>query len=177
MRLTIPSPDSPYSGEKLLCSTLNSCTASGETPLFHCMLGDTREIETPSTSTSVPPSWPPFTLKSSVVLSAGLLPTCPTNPGTSVMNCTGLRMVPDTSSGRFATRLLCTVVPISEVAVSSWLASAITVTFSETAPICIWTSKATVASVCTVTPSREYFFRLGPSIVTEYRPGGRFANE
>src|SRR5229473_2262907 len=92
----MPSPDSPYSGEKLLCSTLNSCTASGETPLFHCMLGDTREIETPSTSTSVPPSWPPFTLKSSVVLSAGLLPTCPTNPGTSVMNCTGLRMVRDT---------------------------------------------------------------------------------
>ncbi len=86
-------------------------------------------------------------------------------------------MAPGTASGRFATRLLCTVEPISEVAVSSWLASAITVTLSETAPSSIWTSKATVASVCTVTPSREYFFRPGPWIITEYRPGGRFANE
>src|ERR1700687_1727212 len=173
----MPSPDSPYSGEKLLCSTLNSCTASDETPLFHCMLGDTREIETPSTSTSVPPSWPPFTLKSSFVLSAGSFPTLATNPGTSLINSTGLRTGPSTASRRLDTQRLCPVEPVSEVAVSSWLASAIAVPFSETAPSCIWTSKATVASVCTVTPSCEYFFRPGPCIVTEYRPGGRFANE
>ena len=167
VRLIMPSPDSPYSGEKLLCSTLNSSTASGETPLFHCMLGDTREIETPSTSTSVPPSWPPFTLKSSVALSAGLLPTTPTNPGTSVMNWTGLRIVPVTSSGRFAIKLLSTVTPISEVAVSSWLASALTVMVSVTEPICISISSDTVLPVCTVTPSRSYFFMPVASTFTE----------
>src|SRR5437667_11552154 len=108
----MPSPDSPNSAEKLLCNTLNSCTPSVDTPLFHCVLGETREIETPSTSTSVPPSWPPFTLKSSLELLPGSFATPPTNPGVDVMNCTGLRMVPDTSSGRFATKLDCTVDPI-----------------------------------------------------------------
>src|SRR5438128_12189057 len=106
VRLTIPSPDSPNSGEKLLCKTLNSCTASVDTPLFHCVLGDTNEIDRPSTRTSVPPSWPPLTLKSSLAFLPGLLPTLPTNPGTSSMNCTGLRIVPDTSKGKFATRLV-----------------------------------------------------------------------
>src|SRR5438034_8341155 len=36
--LTMPSPDSPNSAEKLLCNTLNSCTPSVDTPLFHCVL-------------------------------------------------------------------------------------------------------------------------------------------
>src|SRR5947208_17043881 len=99
----MPSSDSPNSAEKLLCNTLNSCTPSVDTPLFHRALGETREIETPSTSTSVPPCWPPFTLKSPLELLPGSLATPPTNPGVSAMTCTGLRMDPYTSSAIFAT--------------------------------------------------------------------------
>src|SRR5208337_4302060 len=117
VRLTMPSPDCPYSAEKLLCNTRNSSTASVETPLFHWVLGETSEIDTPSTRMSVPPSCPPLTLKSSLELLPGSFATLPTNPGTSSINWTGLRIVPETCSGRFATNFDSTVAPISEVVV------------------------------------------------------------
>src|SRR3989442_10162290 len=77
--------------EMQIGSVTETITVNADASQLETATSDTREIETPSTSTSVPPSWPPFTLKSSVALSAGLLPTIPTNPGTSVMNCKGLR--------------------------------------------------------------------------------------
>src|ERR1700751_383721 len=163
----MPSPACPYSAEKLLCRTLNSSTASVETPLFHCVLGETSEMETPSTRMSVPPSCPPFTLKSSLELLPGSLATPPTNPGTSSINCTGLRIVPETCSGKLATRVEDTVAPISEVVVCNCVASAVTVQLSETVPICITIFNETAVPVVTVTPSCAYFLRLGTSTVTE----------
>src|ERR1700730_14633746 len=101
----MPSPACPYSAEKLLVRTRNSSTASVETPLFHWVFGETREMETPSTKMSVPPSFPPFNLKSSVALLHAVDPSEPTNPGTSPMNCTGLRTVPEACRGKLETKV------------------------------------------------------------------------
>ena len=75
--------------------------------------------------------------------------------------------MPETCSGRLVTKVVSTVAPMSEVAVSNWEASALTTMFSVTAPNCNWISSDTVVPVVTVTPSREYFFRLAASTVTE----------
>lgn len=108
--------------------------------------------------------------------SLGCHPRPPTDPGTSVMNCTGLRGVPDTSSGRLETREVCTVAPTSEVVVSSCWALALTTTVSFTWPSCTVILRSVVEAVCTVTGLLELLKARSPFRRHRVPSGGQVGN-